>query len=298
MNEPHNLDDALLNQGAAQATRQASDETESHENGPSAEDEAVTQEDHYSPEDNGDQASDEETQESNDESESEEQLDDYGNERGQTQSKTYTEDEVKQRVNEAVRDRLARLERNQGQQQSGQPKNQQQQAEGQEDWRQQLTQIIEQTVSGMGERQAQQQRQVMEQQAQAEYESKFYSGAKRFSDFVEVVGNQPITDAMTYATRGLKDPAAFLYAAAKREAKELERISRIPDQYTQALEIGRLEARMRTQKPTTKSPKPVPQTRGDVTGKPKQKSPGKRGDDLLAQSNAQRMQNLRNRRGR
>lgn len=192
------------------------------------------------------------------------ELDDYGNEKAPP--KTFTEDEVNERINQAVRDRLARLERNSGQQQPGQAQVQQaaQQgfeynAESSESWQQQLESFVEQTVTRMSYKQAQQAQQLKEQHAHAEFEQKFRSGMGKFNDYVAVVGQQPITDAMTLASRGMKDPAAFFYAASKRAPQELQRIAQIPDQYAQMVEIGKLEERMRQSKPTanTKTPKPI-----------------------------------------
>jgi len=236
-----------------------------------------------------------------DESEESENVDDYGNEKAA--SKTYTQEEVDQRINEAVRERLARLEKNSPNAQQQQQMQQQAQQNFQdvydptskETWQQQLQKFVEHTVTNMSAKQIEQQRRQQEQQAQSEYEQKFHSGMSKFKDFEKVVGSQPITDAMVYATRGLKDPAAFFYAAAKRSPEELERIARIPDQYAQGLELGRLEQKMRKQKATTKAPKPISKTSGDVTQKPNE-SRRTEVDDLIAQSNADRLARRRGRR--
>ena len=86
---------------------------------------------------------------------------------------------------------------------------------------------------------------------------------QKYSDFVEVVGAQPISDAMTLATRGMKDPASFLYAAAKREPAELRRISQIPDMYVQMAEMGKLEAQLKRKPSASKAPKPVSRSKSD-----------------------------------
>ncbi len=195
--------------------------------------------------------------------------DDYGNE--VAAAKVYTEDEVNERINQAVRDRLARLERNSAQQPPAPAQVQQaaQQgfeynAESAESWQQQLESFVEQTVGRMNQKQAQQAQQMREQQAQAEFEQKFHQGMGKFKDYVDVVSTQPITDAMTVSLRSVKDPAAFLYAACKREPKEIERISRIQDPYAQIAEMGKLEERMKKARAHTQTPKPVARTHEDA----------------------------------
>jgi len=79
----------------------------------------------------------------------------------------------------------------------------------------------------------------------------------KFSDFKQVASSAKMSDAMTIATRAMKDPAAFIYAAAKRAPKELERIYNIPDQYAQMVEIGKLEERMRSKEPVSRTPRPI-----------------------------------------
>jgi len=65
----------------------------------------------------------------------------------------------------------------------------------------------------------------------------------------------------------MEDPAAFLYAAAKFQGKELERISQMPDAFAQATELGRLEERMRKAKRSTGAARPLTPVKGDVGGK-------------------------------
>lgn len=233
------------------------------------------------------------------------ETDDYGNETPKQESKTYTEDEVNERINKAVRERLARLEKNQPNANQQPTQQQQQQAaeagfeynpDSNQDWQQQLKQFIRQTNEEVQREQQQKAVNKREQQAQAEFEDKFHRGMSKFQDFREVVGAQPITDAMTVATRAMKDPAAFLYAASKRHASELEKISRNPDPYTQMVEMGRLEERMRKAKATSKAPRPLGNTKEDSTVKePENKQPTI--EDLIAANDARRLKNMRNRRG-
>lgn len=227
----------------------------------------------------------------NEEQPEDDELDDYGNHKAKP--KTYTEDEVNERINKAIRDRLSRMERN------NQPNTQQaQQAkdagfeynpDSSQDWQQQLEQFVEQTVTKMSSKKEQQAQAQREEQAQAEFELKFHNGMSKFQDFRDVVGSQPVTDAMTIATRAMKDPAAFLYAASKRHPQELQRISQIPDQYAQMVEVGKLEERMRKSKTSTKAPRPVSKTREDA-GMPTQSSKAPTIEDLIAHADAKRLQ--------
>jgi hypothetical protein len=225
------------------------------------------------------------------------ELDDYGNTK--QNAKTYTEEEVNERINKAIRDRLSR-----GNQQQ-QPNQQQiqQQAQGFEhdpnssdDWQKQLETFVEQTVSRMTQKQTQQQQQALEQQAQFEFETKFTNGIEKFGDFRDVVGAQPITDPMTYALRGMKDPAAFIYAASKRQPEELQRISNIQDPYAQIVEMGKLEERMRKNAPATNAPRPISRTKEDSGLPASSKKKELSIDDLLTQADAKKRSMMEKRR--
>lgn len=217
------------------------------------------------------------------------EVDEYGNQKAE--AKTYTEDEVNERINKAVRDRVSRMERNQqpDAQQAGQAKDAgfEYNPDSSQDWQQQLEQFVEQTVTKMGSKKTQQEQAQREEHAQVEFESKFNQGMSKFQDFRDIVGGQPITDAMTIATRSMKDPASFLYAASKRHPKDLERISKMPDQYAQMVEVGKLEERMRKGKATTKAPRPVSKTREDA-GMPTQSSKEPTIEDLIAHADKKR----------
>ena len=95
---------------------------------------------------------------------------------------------------------------------------------------------------------------------------------------------------MTIASRAMKDPAAFFYAAAKRAPQELQRIAQIPDQYVQMVEIGKLEERMKQSKSgnATKAPKPLGriQEDGSIPYNSNKKEPTI--EDLIAQDSAKR----------
>lgn len=193
--------------------------------------------------------------------------DDYGNE--VEKPRVYTEEEHRELVNRAVRDRMARFERNNAQAQPQTPviphpaQDFQYNPESSESWEAQLEAFVERTFDKISQKQVAQQQQLREQQINAEFETKLHHGMSKFKDFVEVVGRQPIDDAMTLATRGMSDPAAFLYAASKKAPEELARISQIQDPYTKMREIGNLEERLRKNKNTSNAPRPVSRTQGD-----------------------------------
>jgi hypothetical protein len=151
----------------------------------------------------------------------------------------------------------------------------------------------------MGREQEETQVRQREAQTQQEFEGKFRDGMGKFHDFVDVIGELPfeITNPMTLATRGMADPAAFLYAASKRNPQELERISKIRDPYAQMTEIGRLEERMRKNKPTTKAPRPLDRTRENASIPAPKKKSDPSIEDLIAQSDAKKLNRIKGRQG-
>lgn len=169
------------------------------------------------------------------------------------------------------------------------------------DWQQQLAQFVKQTVNSMSREQEEQKVRERETQTQQEFESKFREGIGKFHDFVEVINDLgfQITNPMTLATRGMADPAAFLYAAAKRNPKELERISKLRDPYAQMTEIGKLEERMRRNKTTTSAPKPLNRTNED-SGMPYNNKKNKKEEtieDLIAKSDSKKLNRIKSRQG-
>jgi hypothetical protein len=162
-------------------------------------------------------------------------------------------------------------------------------------WQQQLTEFVKQTVNSMQTDEQQKARDVKEQTAQREFHKKFSQGMDRFDDFRDVVGSQPIDDAMTLSLRAMSDPSAFIYAASKRHPQEIERISKLPDPYARMVEMGKLEERMRRNKPSTKTPRPLGRTKEDATVKVKPKEKDTSGDDLLAKADAKRLSTVKNR---
>lgn len=164
-------------------------------------------------------------------------------------------------------------------------------------WEQQLTDFVEKAFTNMQTKQQNQKRQEQEQQAERQFVEKFTKGMQRFGDFAEVVGTLPLDDAMTLALRGMADPTAFIYAAGKRQATEIERIAKLSDPYARMVEMGKLEERMRKNKVATKAPRPLAKMKEDshprVTPKPKEAN----GDDLLARADANRIASVKNRQG-
>lgn len=162
-------------------------------------------------------------------------------------------------------------------------------------WEKQLSEFVKHTITNMQNEQQQQQRQTEDQHAEREFKQKFTQGIEGYSDFREVVGNQPIDDAMTLALRGMNNPAAFIYAASKRHPKELERISKLKDPYARMVEMGKLEERMRRNKPTTQAPRPLGRTKEDTPARVTPKQKDMTGDDLLAKADAKRLSVVKNR---
>ena len=229
------------------------------------------------------------------------EYDDYGNE--------------KEPENEAIRERLARQARKHQAEieslraqlsQQGASQQVQQAAKDFEydpsesgDWQQQLASFVKQTVNSMSREQQESQLRQEEAKSQQEFESKFREGMGNFNDFVDVMSQLPfqISNSMTLATRAMSDPAAFLYAAAKRNPQELERISKIRDPYAQMTEIGKLEERMRRNKSGTKAPKPLSRTHEDAQSPAPKKKTEPTIEDLIAKSNEKKLQRLKSRPG-
>lgn len=161
------------------------------------------------------------------------------------------------------------------------------------DWRQQLGQVIRQEVSAMTRDEKQQQIRHEEEKIAVEFRDKFQAGMQKFDDFIEVVDSQPLDEAMTMALRGIADPAAFIYAAAKRNPQELERISKLRDPYARMVEMGKLEERMRKNKPTTQAPRPLGRTTDDSFSPAAKKKTESTIEDLIAKSDAKRLQRVR-----
>ncbi len=211
-------------------------------------------------------------------------LDEYGN--AKEKSKLYTEEEVNERINKTIRERLRNRAENP--QSPANPQTINKDGANSEDWQEQLEGFIEQTINKRTERESTAQAQAREQAAYEEFHGKFQQGMGRFGDFHEVVKSTDFDDPMAQALRGIKDPAAFAYAAAKRHPEELARIRSISDPYAKMVEIGRLEERMKKQAVTTRAPKPVSRTVEDSTTKTKPRESNSI-DDLIAKNDAKRL---------
>jgi hypothetical protein len=187
-------------------------------------------------------------------------IDDYGQPVAKKE-RVYTQSEVEQ----MMRDRNTRGEfAKQQLEQPVQPVAQ----EASEDWQQEFESLVEQTISKREQKIQQQHWQQQAEQKQAEFEIKFNAGATKYADFEQVVMGKPLTIDMVKATMGMNDPAAFIYAAAKTQATELERISKIPDALSQAVELGKLEERMRKSKSASSgAPRPIDTIKGDAQEK-------------------------------
>lgn len=195
---------------------------------------------------------------------------DYGIEVTKKPEKTYTQAEV----NEMIRDRLSRgkfAEKHAAPEPQYTPQQQQIGQDFQVDpnntdsWEVQLDQYINHSIDkrerSIKEHQWQQQAQI----DQAQFEVKFNSGASKYADFEQVVMGKSLTPQMVMATRGMNDPASFIYAAAKTQEAELSRIASLHDPMIQAVELGKLEERMRKARPLSSSaPKPISYSVGDT----------------------------------
>lgn len=200
---------------------------------------------------------------------SETEVNDYGIEVTKKPEKMYTNAEVQ----EMIRDRLSRGKF--AEQQSQPPYTPQQQQAAQDfqpdpnnsdSWEVQLSQFVNREVELREQRIKEQQWQQKAQIDQAQFEVKFNSGAAKYPDFDQVVLGKPLTPQMVMATRGMNDPASFIYAAAKTQEAELSRIASLQDPMIQAVELGKLEERMRKARPISSSaPKPISHSVGDVS---------------------------------
>ncbi len=218
------------------------------------------------------------------ESKADDNNDEYGN--PIAKEKTYTEAQVQQ----MIRDRLKRGQFKQDHTPTANEQDQAQKAgfeydeSSNETWTQQLENFVERTVDKVAEKKQRKQQEADSKNAQAEFEDRFYSGMAKYDDFVQTLSDKPVTNNMLIATRGLKNPAAFLYTAAKRAPQELERISKLADPYAQVIEMGRLHERLSKAKPVTKAAAPLSPDRGDIGDR----RPAKVSIDHLIQEDAQK----------
>jgi hypothetical protein len=137
-----------------------------------------------------------------------------------------------------------------------------------ETWESQLEQFIDRRLESRDRESRERQWREEENARQVDFESKFTAGVNKYHDFEQVVSGKPIDGKMMLAIRGLENPAAFIYGAAKMHPQELERISRISDQYQQAAEIGRLHERMvKTRVAHSAAAKPLEAPKGDMSSK-------------------------------
>jgi hypothetical protein len=187
------------------------------------------------------------------------EADEYGN--PVVKEKLYTEDEV----NRMMRERLARgkVAREEAPAMVQPPV--QQQGQSDDDWQKELKEFVKGTYHEIHQEEQARQVHHRETQLQANFEAKFTAGVAKYNDFESIVGSQPITAHMMLATRTMENPAAFIYAAAKMQPKELERISKIQDPLAQVSEMARLDERMKkATKVHSSAPPPITKTASDV----------------------------------
>lgn len=189
---------------------------------------------------------------------SDENVDEYGN--PVAKSKTYTEEEVQAMIRKRLKDRHAEQPVQQEAKKATEAT-----PENDVAWKDELKEVIKETAQELQRDEREKEWRRNEDVAHAEFESKFSTSMQKYSDFEGVVGGKPITAAMMTATRDMRDPAAFLYAACKQNPGEIERISKIPNAVTQAVEIGRLEERMKKARVISNAPPPAKRISGDAT---------------------------------
>lgn len=185
------------------------------------------------------------------------ELDEYGTKVGKP--KLYTEEEVQSMIRKRLKDRHSDKDVQEASKEFTPDPN------SNESWESQLEGFIEKTIEKRDTKRQQDEWKREEETNQAEFEIKFTQGMGKYKDFKEVVSNKPFTNAMMLATRSMKDPAAFVYAASKQHPKELESISQIKDPVTQAAEMGRLEERMKKTRIIPQSPRPSQKIKGDAS---------------------------------
>lgn len=198
--------------------------------------------------------------------EPEPEQDEYGNE--VPKAKTYSEEDV-QRM---IRERLARVKQPQQQQeQQQQPKKQEGEFQFDENselgWQEQLESFVERVADKRDQKRAEREMQDRDHREREAFENKFHQGMSRYPDFIDTMQDKNVSDAMVMATSVMNDPAAFLYAAAKKFPEELNRISKLTNPFQQATEMGKLDERMKKAKVTTKATKPIESERSDVIEK-------------------------------
>lgn len=188
-------------------------------------------------------------------------IDEYGN--PIEKARVYTEEEV----NRMMRDRNARSKWAQEQKVKEQQIQQPPPVQVNEDepWDVTLQKYVDNAIEHKQKQYQEQQWKAQQDQLQVEFEEKFTNGMRKYSDFDQVVRGKNIPDSVLMATRHLDNPAAFVYAAVKMHPQEIERISKIPDRYIQAAEVGRLHERMvKSKNVVSNAPKPVELQKGDM----------------------------------
>lgn len=198
------------------------------------------------------------------------ETDEYGN-AVTNEQKMLTMEEHQRLLNEAIRKRIknwAPEAQEQMMAQLNQPQPaQQMQQDGEVDWQQELKSLVKTTMLEAQQEAARAIQQQEELTKYQEFEGKFNTGATRYNDFEDVVMTKPLSPAMLKATQNMNDPAAFVYAACKTQAQEVERIAKLKDPIQQAVEIGKLEERMRKVRSATKAAAPIEPSASDITDK-------------------------------
>lgn len=164
-------------------------------------------------------------------------------------------------------------------------------------WQEQLAEFVRHTVRSDEQKKIQEAQHREELADQAEFRARFNKGMERFDDFVEVVDGKPIDPDMAAALRGISDPAAFIYAAAKRMPQELERISKLKNRHERYSEMIRLEGKLRQSKRVTEAPRALGRTKEDANVPQPKAKKEESIEDLIAKNDAKKLAQVRGRTG-
>lgn len=224
----------------------------------------------------------------------EEKLNDYGLPEAPPVEKMYPESEV----NKMIRERLDRMKQTATPEQVKQiSADMKETPQTSEDWEVELNAAIDRRVDSREKIQNQQNEERKELQRQAAFENKFNEGMKKYPDYWKTVNDVgEISPTIFVSIRGMDTPAEFLYAAAKLQPKELQRITKIEDPATMIMEMGRLDERMRKAAVITNAPRPLDRYKGDYHNEDAPKKKEKSIDERVLEDEQRKLNRMQGRR--
>jgi len=197
-----------------------------------------------------------------------EAVDDSSDEYGETVAKDepkFTNADV-QRI---VQERLARALKNKPHQEPEQEPEQKPRYEEPEesDWERELESLVDRRLEMIEQRKLEAQWKEQAAQEQNTFEQKFSTSMSKYNDFEETVAPLAghLNPTMAQALKGMDNPAAFIYNAAKKHKDEIIRISSMNNPYQQVIALGALEASMKKKKIASSAPAPVNRDKGDYS---------------------------------